>query len=136
MPSPAASPLRNSRSEMAAMPVEAPDARNSAPMSRASRQNGSAVALRSTPVYEARKKPKMVPIRLSLRRRAARLSSGDSDSAEDTNAKSPNTPSIQAPIDIGSQNLKLPSMFRKRLGVPRSRISSMPQMPIISRARM
>ena len=35
---------------MAAIPVEAPEARNSAPISRASLQNGSAVALRSTPV--------------------------------------------------------------------------------------
>jgi hypothetical protein len=36
--------------EMAAIPVEAPEARKSAPISRASVQNGCAVALSSTPV--------------------------------------------------------------------------------------
>ena len=58
--------------------------------------------------------------------RRARRSSAESDSAEDTKAKRPKTPSIQAPMDIGSQNLKAPIMFRKRLGVPRSRMSRMP----------
>jgi hypothetical protein len=43
-------------------------------------------------------------------------------------------PSIQAPIDIGSQNLKFMTMLRKRLGVPRSRMRRMPQRPISSKA--
>jgi len=43
-------------------------------------------------------------------------------------------PSIHAPMDIGSQNLKFVTMLRKQLGVPRSRISRMAQRPISSRA--
>ncbi len=78
----------------------------------------------------------MVPTRLTFRRRAARRSSAESDRAEDTKAKAPKTPSIQAPMDIGSQNLKCIIMLRKRLGVPRSRIRRMPHTPIISSARM
>ncbi len=105
------------------MPVEAPEARKSAPMSRASRQNGSAVAPSRTPVYAAMKKPEIVPMRLTVRRSGAAPSPPNSDSAEETKVKTPKTPSIQAPIDIGSQNLKLRIMFMKRLGVPRSRIS-------------
>lgn len=49
-PSPACSPERYSSREIAAIPIEVPDARKSAPMSRASLQNGSAVTERSTPV--------------------------------------------------------------------------------------
>src|ERR1700674_3802061 len=103
------------------MPVDAPDARKSAPMRRASDQNGSAVAERSTPVYAAMKKPEMVPIRLSRRLSGATPSPPTKDSAEDTKAKRPKTPSIHAPIDIGSQNLKFIIMFMKRLGVARAR---------------
>ena len=47
---PAVAPVRNMTTEMAAIPVEAPEARKSAPMSRASVQIGCAVADSSTPV--------------------------------------------------------------------------------------
>ena len=49
-PAPALPPVRNRMSEIAAMPVEAPDARKSAPSRRASLQNGNAELERSTPV--------------------------------------------------------------------------------------
>ena len=80
------------------------------------------------------KKPEIVPIRLSFRLKGATPSPPTKDRAEDTKAKNPKMPSIQAPIDIGSQNLKFITMLRKRLGVPRSRIRRMPHRPISSRA--
>jgi hypothetical protein len=49
-PAAAELPVRKRISEIAAMPVEAPDARKRAPMRRASLQNGSAELERSTPV--------------------------------------------------------------------------------------
>src|SRR5439155_973860 len=54
-PVPALPPVRNRMSEIAAMPVDAPDARKSAPISRASLQNGRAELESSTPVSRARK---------------------------------------------------------------------------------
>ena len=49
-PSPAVAPVTNMRSDTAAMPVEAPEARNNAPINRASLQKGMAELLMSTPV--------------------------------------------------------------------------------------
>jgi hypothetical protein len=80
------------------------------------------------------KKPETVPSRLSPRLSGATPSPPTKDRADETKAKTPNTPSIQAPIDIGSQSLKFMIMLRKRLGVPRSRIRRMPQRPISKRA--
>src|SRR5262249_41753344 len=54
-------------------------------------------------------------------------SKGPKHMTVETNAKSPNTPRAQAPMDIGSQNLSARSMLRKRDGTPRSAISSRPQ---------
>src|ERR1700730_745648 len=73
------------------------------------------------------KKPATVPIRLSRRRSFAIPSPSTKESADEAKAKAPKRPSIQAPMDIGSQNLNFMSMFRKRLGVPRSRMRRRPQ---------
>jgi hypothetical protein len=45
----------------------------------------------------------------------------------------PKTPSIP-PIDMGSQNLKLMSMLRKRLSMPRSRMRRIPHTETSRRA--
>src|ERR1051326_8823132 len=55
-------------------------------------------------------------------------------SAAETNAKTPNTPTAHAPIDIGSQNLKTRIMFMKRAGTPRSAMRSAPQTATSGRA--
>ena len=45
---------------------------------------------------------------------------------DETKVNIPKTPTAHAPIDIGSQNLKVRIMFRNRLGTPRSAMSSSP----------
>src|SRR5919109_883711 len=126
--SPTERPVTNMISATAAIPVEAPEARKSAPMSLESPQNGIAELLSSTPVYPARKKPNSIPTS-EIRRRSCAVDSDEvKDSTDDTKANAPKIPTAQAPIDIGSQNLKCRIMFMKRLGTPRSAISSTPQM--------
>src|SRR5215470_2482292 len=124
--SPLEAPLMNMISATAAMPVDPPEARNSAPMRRESAQNGSVELLSRTPVYAARKKPKSMPISENFRRNAATASDVLKDSTDDTNVNPPKMPTAQAPSDIGSQNLKCSIMFMKREGTPRSMISSSP----------
>ena len=79
------------------------------------------------PVYPARKKPNSIPTSEILRRSCAMDSEEVNDSTDDTKANAPKMPTAHAPMDIGSQNLKCRIMFMKRLGTPRSAISSTPQ---------
>ena len=53
-------------------------------------------------------------------------SDGDRLSTDDTKVNRPKTPTAQAPIDIGSQNLKVRIMFMNRVGTPRSAMSKSP----------
>ena len=62
-----------------------------------------------------------------MRRSATRDGEADRLSAADTNVNSPKTPTIQAPIDIGSQTLRVRIMLRNRVGTPRSAIRRSPQ---------
>src|SRR5512132_224280 len=64
-----------------------------------------------------------MPTRLTLRRIAACDSDDDRLSTADTKVK---RPTIHAPIDIGSQNLRVRIMFMKRVGTPRSAMRSRP----------
>ena len=49
---------------------------------------------------------------------------------DEAKVNSPKMPTAHAPIDIGSQNLKVRIMLRNRVGMPRSAVSRSPQSPV------
>src|SRR5438132_6433097 len=89
-------PIFGANSAIAAAPVDAPDARNSAPSQGLSAQMGRLVTERRTPVYPATKKPSSPPTA------AISLAGVPPVSAyHDTNAQAPNSSSAHAPNEIG-----------------------------------
>ena len=123
-------PRPGANSAIAAAPVDAPEARNSAPTQGLSAQMGRFVTERRTPVYPATKKPRSPPSA------AISLASVPSFSLyHETNAQAPNSSSAQAPNEIGEKLLNIRcgklsdwnTMCQKRSDRPRSSVSKSPE---------
>src|SRR5213594_4058267 len=128
---PAVAPRRGARRMSAAAAVDAPDARKSAPSHGLSAQIGRFVTVRRTPVYPATKKPSSPPTAAtSLVNVLGALL------RQERNAQAANRRIAHAPNEIGEKPLNMRcgklsdwnSMCQKRKGLPRSKVSSAPEM--------
>src|SRR3989441_12508983 len=95
-------PRPGANNAIAAAPVDAPDARNSAPSQGLSAQMGRLVTERRTPVYPATKKPSSPPTAAtSLVNVLGTLL------RQETNAQAPNRRIAHAPNEIGEKPLNM-----------------------------
>src|SRR5882762_4196826 len=128
-------PLRRAKSISAAVPVDAPDARNSAPSHGLSAQIGRFVTDSRTPVYPATKNPK-IPPRPATSFTHTVVARPRRSSNQERAAHPPNNKTAHAPNEIGDQllNIRLGkfsdwnSMCQKRSGRPRSSVKRAPEM--------
>src|SRR6267378_4583020 len=127
---PSDAPRRRLKSISAAVPVDAPDARNSAPTQGLSAQIGRFVTDSRTPVYPATKNPRSPPTA------AITLASVPPFSLyHERKAHAPNSIRPQAPNEIGDQPLNIRlgkcsdwnTMCQNRSGRPRSSVNRAPE---------
>src|SRR5216117_3692393 len=134
-----AAPRRGANSASAAAPVDAPDARNSAPSHGLSAQIGRFVTESKTPVYPATKNPRRPPTAAtSLANTVPPMSR-----YHETNAHAPNNRIAHAPNEIGDQllNIRLGKcsdwkiMCQKRSERPKSSVKRSPDSTAPQNAR-
>src|SRR6267378_7792582 len=99
-------PLGRAKSISAAVPVDAPDARNSAPNHGLSAQIGRFVTDSRTPVYPATKNPK-IPPRPATSFTQTVVARPRRSSHQERAAQAPNNKTAHAPNEIGDQLLNI-----------------------------